>query len=294
MALPVHLLRHFVAVADCGGFSRAAAAMHVSQPAVSKAVQELEAQTGTTLVERGPGPLRLTGAGKLLAGRARELFAVERAAEEELRLLRGLERGALTVGASTTVADYHLPPLLARFHAAHPAVSLRLVNGNTHEVAELLVALDVDVAIVEGPVDDPRLESIVWRHEDMDLVAGAGHRLAARDMVGAGDLRDEVFVMREPGSGTRDVAEAALASLGVRATRIVEAGSTQAIKHMVAAGLGLTIAPLVATADLIALGRLRVLPVPRTPAFRRVLWRLRMRSRQPGAAAREFEAMLDE
>src|SRR6476469_3100316 len=129
MALNLLHLRVFAAVAEQGGFSRAAAVLRLSQPAVSKSVRELERDIGSALFERGGRTPRLTEPGTLLFARARELFTVERSAEEELRVLRGLEGGVLRIGASTTVITYLLPAYLARFRASYPDVVLRVASA---------------------------------------------------------------------------------------------------------------------------------------------------------------------
>src|SRR5437879_10083441 len=141
MSLNLHLLRLFAAVARHRGFSRAAEALHLSQPAVSKGVRDFEAQIGSRLLERGgQGGVTLTEAGGLLMRPAAALFTAERAAEEELAALRGLQRGSISVGASTTIATYQLPPFLSAFHKRYPGVELRLTSGNTRTIAELLSA----------------------------------------------------------------------------------------------------------------------------------------------------------
>src|SRR5579884_2455039 len=116
MALNLHHLRLFAAVVDHGGFTRAAQALNLSQPAISKSLNEFERQLHVELLDRGARTVQLTDAGRVLYQRARELFGVERTAEHELRELRGLRRGVLRVGASTTIATYMLPPYLGRFH----------------------------------------------------------------------------------------------------------------------------------------------------------------------------------
>src|SRR5437773_2733859 len=120
MSLNLHHLRLFAAVAQHTSFTRAAAALNLSQPAISKALGELERHLGVPLFDRTGRTVRLTEAGEALYARSRELFGIERAAEHELRELRGLERGLLRVGASTTIATYLLPPLLGAFHSGHP------------------------------------------------------------------------------------------------------------------------------------------------------------------------------
>src|SRR5215471_16304613 len=118
----LHHLRLFAAVVDHGGFTKAAAALNLSQPAISKSLKELEAELNLTLIDRSGRSIRLTDAGRALHARARELFGVERVAERELRELRGLKRGVLRIAASTTIATYMLPRYLGRFHTRHPGV----------------------------------------------------------------------------------------------------------------------------------------------------------------------------
>ncbi|HEV2641348.1 MAG TPA: LysR substrate-binding domain-containing protein, partial [Candidatus Elarobacter sp.] len=184
----LHHLRVFAAVAEHGGFSRAAAALRLSQPAVSKTVQELEREVGLPLFDRVGRTPRLTDAGSALFARARELFGVERVAEEELRALRGLERGSLRVGASTTVATYLLPPLIARFHSAHPGVRLAMTSANTRAIVRQLLERRVDVALVEGPVSHERLDVIAWREDELVVIVPPDHPLLARRRVEARDL----------------------------------------------------------------------------------------------------------
>lgn len=294
MSLNLHLFRLFAAVARHGSFSRAADALHLSQPSVSKGVRDFEAQVGSRLLERrGAGGVTLTEAGGLLMRHAAALFAAERAAEEELAALRGLHRGTLAVGASTTVATYHLPPMLGAFHKRYPAVELRLTSANTREIAELLSARELDIALVEGPVDEPGIEVRPWREEEMVLIAAPDHRLArATAPVATDALAEEIVIVRELGSGTRDVALAALEAHRIVPRSILEVGSTEAIKQIVAGGLGIAIVSAAAAADQIALGKLTVLRAQGF-AVRRTLTRLRLPARQPSAPAAAFDALLD-
>lgn len=291
MAINLHHLRVFAAVAEQRGFSRAAAALHLSQPAVSKAVRQLERQVGVPLVERAGRASHLTAAGERLAARARELFGVEATAEEELRALRGLEAGSLRVGASTTIATYLLPPILASFHDAHPAIALRLVSANTRAITRALLERRLDIALVEGPVEHPRIEARRWRSDELVVIAPPGHRLVARRKVGAHDLLTERFVVREQGSGTREVAERALSKHGVQPSIALQLGSTEAVKQAVAAGLGLAIVSRYAAADQLALGRIALLRL-RDVELGRALTELRLKGRRPSAPAAEFVVYL--
>lgn len=291
MSLNLHHLRIFTSVAEHGGFSRAAEALRLSQPAVSKSVRALERQLDTSLFDRAAQAPRLTAAGTLLFTRARELFAVERSAEEELRTLRGLEGGVLRIGASTTIATYLLSPCLAQFHAAHPGVRIHVTSANTRDVARALLGRRVDVALVEGPIDDRRLEVLPWREDELVIIGHPGHALAHRRRLDIVDLTDEPFIVRERGSGTRRVAEDALADRGVTLQIGLVLGSTEAIKQAVVAGLGLAIVSRSAIADQLALGRVAVLPVRGAP-LRRALTELRFAGRSPSAATTAFRSVL--
>lgn len=291
MPLNLHQLRVFAAVVEQGGFSRAAAALRVSQPAVSKSVHELERQVGMPLLDRSGRALRRTPAGDALYARARELFGVEQMAEEELHALRGLERGTLRVGASTTIATYFLAPYLGDFVRAHPGVTLRVASANTRAIARALVERRVDVALVEGPVRDARITVRRWREDELVVIAPPDHALAQRRRVHAAELVAYAFLVREPGSGTRVVASRALASLGVRVPVAMQLGSTEAIKQAVAAGLGLAIVSRAAARDQLALERVVEIPV-HDLAMGRPLNEIALTGRPVSAAAAAFRSFL--
>lgn len=291
MAINLHWLRVFSAVAREGGFSRAARSIHVSQPAVSRTVRLLEEHLGVTLLDRSPAGVRLTEAGEILDRHARTIFAVERAAEGELKAYRGLERGMLRIGASTTVATYMLAPLLDAFSRSHPGIDLRVTSANTHDVVALLRSYDLDVALVEGPVEAPEVESIVWRDDELVVIAGADHPMSKRRSPRAEEIVAARFLVREPGSGTRAVTETAISRAGLTLSTTIELGSTEAIKQAVAAGLGLAIVSRAAVADQVALGRLKILKVPDLVIKRRLL-RLVLAGRLPSAAAEAFDELV--
>ena len=291
MSLNLHHLRVFTAVAENGGFSRAAVVLRLSQPAVSKSVRELEREVGLSLFDRAARTPRLTDAGTLLLARANELFGVERMAEEELGSLRGLERGVLRVGASTTIATYFLPEMLARFHVRYPGVALRVLSANTRAVARRLLEGRLDIALVEGPVQHERISTIPWRQDELVVIAPATHRLVRKRNVKVEDLKDEPFILREPGSGTRVVAEAALAEHGLHPASGLQLGSTEAIKQTVAAGLGLALVSRAAAADQLALGYIAVLKMSGMTVIR-PLTELRLAGRSPSATTHAFREMM--
>jgi DNA-binding transcriptional LysR family regulator len=287
----LHHLRLFTAVVNHGGFTKAAASLHLSQPAISKSLNELERQLNLTLLERNGRSIRLTDAGQALYARARELFGVEWIAEQELREIRGLKRGVLRIGASTTIATYMLPPYLGRFHLRHPGIRIRATSANTRTVLRMLLESRADIALVEGPVSHPQVEVQPWLDDELVVISHPQHRLLSRNDVDVGMLVREQFIVREPGSGTRDVSARALALHGVRLTNTMRVGGTESIKQAVAAGLGLAIVSRAAAADQLALGKIAVLSVNGL-VIRRTLAQIKLRGRVPTASARELELLL--
>ena len=292
MSLNLHLLRMFATVVRSGSFSKAAEILNVSQPAISKGVRDFELQVGCRLLNRSPKGVMPTPEGLALSRRAEALFAVERAAEEELSALRGLHNGSLRIGASTTIATYIIPRYLGAFYRAYPGIDLHLISANTRDIADKMIEQDLDIALVEGPVDDKNLISEPWHTDVMKLIAAPDHALAtATGPIDPKRLENEVLIVREPGSGSREVVTQALVAHGVEPARTLEIGSTAAIKQVVAAGLGVSIVSIVTVKDQVQLGRLKILAL-RDMTIERTLWQLKLPGRIAVPAARAFEKML--
>jgi LysR family transcriptional regulator, transcriptional activator of the cysJI operon len=290
MEMNLHLLRIFVAVVDAGSFSRAAEALTISQPAVSKAVRELESQLETTLLDRQGRSFRPSEPGQALHTYGRSIFALEREAHETLAAFYGLERGRLTIGASTTIATYWLPPLIATFQRRHPDIEIRLISENTKQIIELLIDCQVDVALVEGPTAEPRVEKRPWFSEEMVVIsANPDSTHDAADM--AKPLCDQVWVMREPGSGSREATEALLQELGTTSPRTIEVGSNEAIVQTVSSGIGLGVVPRICARDQLRLGRIKQVDLGK-PSICRQLYRIRLPHRMVSQVAIAFEALL--
>jgi len=183
--------------------------------------------------------------------------------------------------------------VLGRFHTRHPSVRIRATSANTRSVLRLLLESRTDVALVEGPISHDAVDVVPWREDELVVIAHPDHPLAGQSDVGVEHLMRETVLVREPGSGTREVAERALALHGVRLTRTMRLGGTEAIKQGVAAGLGIAIVSRAAAADQITLGRIIVVPV-RGLQIRRWLAQLKLRQRSDSTAARELRLLLDE
>lgn len=240
-ALTLHRLELFLAVLDEGGVGRAAKARNISQPAVSEHLQGLGAHFGVPLLERHGRHVRPTSAARLLEPYARQAVGLLRGAERAAADLRGLRRGSLTIGASTTPGTYLLPAALGRFHAAHPGIALSLQISDSREIERWVAVGQVELGVIgEAPLL-PGLEAERWVQDELVLIVPRGHSFARQRAVRAPAIAGEPYIAREAGSSTRGVAERYLARLGVTLTPAMELGSTEAIREAVAAGLGVAL-----------------------------------------------------
>lgn len=292
MSLNLHLLRLFATVARTGSFSKAADVLHLSQPSISKGVRDFELQLGCNLLDRSPKGVTPTREGAALIRHAETLFAAERSAEEELRALRNLDNGSLRIGASTTIATYLIPDFLGAFHRAHPGIELYLTSANTRDIANLMLQHQIEIALVEGPVSDEGLDSEPWLTDVMEIIVSATHPFTtATSPVTLKDIAKEVLIVREMGSGSREVVMQALAASGVVPARTLEIGSTEAIKQLVAAGLGISIVSRAGIKDQVALNRLKTIAVSGLH-IERTLWKLKIPGRIDVPAAAAFERLI--
>jgi len=292
MSLNLHLVRLFTAVADAGGVAAAARARRISQPAISRAIRELERQLGVDLFERSTRRVRLTTEGAEIYRHAKEVFSAERAIEDAVAELKGVRRGTLRIGASTTIATYVLPELIAEFARQYPEIELRLSAVHTRILVEMLRRYELDVALAEAPVNDDAITVTPWRVDEMVVIAGRGHRLAKRKSIAPSELSDELFLLREPESGTRSIVVAALENARIRVRRSLSIDGTEVIKQVVAEGLGIAMVSRFAIADQLAVGKLVELQV-KGLRVRRPFNRLALRSRRPSAAASAFYALIE-
>lgn len=234
----------FKTIADKGSFSKAAETLHLSQPAVSLAIQALEQQYGTKLLQRNTRGATLTEAGKVLYDYACRLLELYEAAEQALQEYNRTPRGRLAVGASTIVGDYILPRLGGVFVNQYPEIQLTVEIANTQEIIHRLQEQALEIALVEFPVNNPGVVAQPFMEDELVVIAGPCHPWANRRRISLEELRNEPFIVREEGSGTRKLLEERLAACGTSlkdfAVRLT-LGSNQAIKEAVQAGLGVAI-----------------------------------------------------
>lgn len=254
-------LEVFVAIATTGTVGRAAARLFLTQPAASMALAELERLLDTSLFDRERGRLYLSPRGKELLPLAQEI--IERL--QELQQVAGKQQqglqGNLRVGASNTVGNYLVGDMLGSFISRHPDVALSVTVENTQEIVAGLLEHRLDIGCVEGSVHHAQLELLPWRDDALVVCAAPSHPLALRPNLAPENFQDAKWILREPGSAMRTLAEHALTTLPPGRI-LLELGQVEAIKQAVIAGLGIACLPQAATLDAVAAGRLAVLHTP--------------------------------
>ncbi len=262
-------LRIFAAVAERQHITRAAAALNLTQAAVSASIAALENQHDVKLFDRVGRNIALTETGRLFLQETRAVLARAAAAETALRDYAGLKHGRLAVHASQTIASYYLPRLIVEFRRLHPGFVIELSVGNTAQVAKAVAEGRAELGFVEGPLDAPALHVEPVAAERMAVVVPPAHPWAKGAKLTDGDLRRADWVFREEGSGTREAFLAALAERSVREEElniVLTLPSNEAVREAVAEGAGAAcLSPLVCLRALAAgaLKRADILLPPR-------------------------------
>ncbi len=250
------------AVAEAGSISRAAEGVGITQPAASLRLKRLEASLGLTLVERTTSGTRLTPEGAAVVGWAAPALAATRELLDGARLLATRRRHHLRVAASLTVAEYLLPAWLSALHASDPDIAVSLHMANSYEVEESFSRRAIDLGFVEGARVPPGLQGRTVARDELVVVVAPDHPWAHRRRpIDAAALARAELVAREPGSGTREVLERALARHGLTLAPAAEMASTTAIKTAVAHGIGVAVVGRAAIARELSEGRLVEVPV---------------------------------
>lgn len=278
-------LQVFHTVARLLSFTKAAEALHMTQPAVTFQVRQLEEHFNTRLFDRTHNRVTLTEAGRRVFDYAERIFELYGELEESVREMTGDVSGALTLGASTTIAEYMLPALLGDFKAQHPDVNVQLKVSNTEGIVSMVESNVIDLGVVEAPVSNKNLLVEVCRVDRLGVVVPPGHVLSGRSAVGIEALLEHPFVAREEGSGTREVIMEYLAAQGVGRGDLnlcLELGSSEAIKGAVEAGMGLSILSRATLSKELALGTLVYIeldpPLERPFSFVRQRQKFRLRA----------------
>ena len=236
-------LSTLLSIVELRSLSAAARAKRISQPAVTKQVQRMEAELGVALLVRGPRrQVQLTPAGERVLSFARRTLELLEVLEQDLATLKTVGQGTLSLAASTIPGEYVLPALLAAFRTKYPAMEVKMIISDTADVAAKILADEVDVGVIGSTIKRPglRLERLLG--DEIVLAVPPVHSFAQREYVTVDELRGQPLILREEGSGTRQTVESVLAAAGLSlppdgVTLIL--GSSQAILQAVAQGLGL-------------------------------------------------------
>jgi DNA-binding transcriptional LysR family regulator len=239
-----HKLRVFCAVAETKSFSKASELIHLTQPAVSLQIQAMEELYETRLFDRSGNTINLTPAGEILYKRAKEILALYAEAQQNISEITGAIKGSLSIGASSTIGNYLLPHIIAAFKKKVPQVNISLVVSNTKTITERLNAGEIDIALVEGDVSKQRFSVETLISDELVVIMSPAHPWAERRNLPAIELTKEPLILREEGSGTRQIILKHLEEHGLKLDQLKIAlvmGSTEAIKGAVEEGLGVSI-----------------------------------------------------
>jgi LysR family transcriptional regulator for metE and metH len=234
----IRQLRALAALADSGSITAAANKLHLTQPAVTLQLRNLQALAGLPLIQRKSDGMLLTDAGKEVLALCERIEAAIAACATSLDMIAGKTAGQISIGAVST-AKYFVPFAISGFLKLHPKIDVRLSIGNRQEIGNALRGYELDIAIMgRPPVDIDMDVHLIGDHPHV-IIAPTAHRLAQKHDLALADLTGETFLTREPGSGTRSLMEQLFGSAGVRPRIGMEMGSNETIKQAVIAGLGI-------------------------------------------------------
>ena len=252
-------LQVFSTVARLLSFTKAAEALHMTQPAVTFQIRQLEDYFNTRLFDRTHNRISLTTAGHLVKDYADQIISLYSEMDNEVRKLTGDVLGPLVLGASTTIGEYVIPSILGQYQNKFPDVAVRLHVANTEGVLHMVESNEIDIGIVEGPVSNKNLVSRVCWNDELVIVTPPGHALVSAGPVNVEEVVKYPFISREEGSGTREVILEYLQSAGLDMSDLnltMEFGSPESIKSAVSAGLGISILSIATLDKELELGRL--------------------------------------
>ena len=239
MHITLRQLEIFKAVAQCGRVTAAAESLFISQPAASMALSELEKHLGPLFDRHQGASMTLNDVGRALLPMACEL--VDRAKEIEQQFVEGscYEQGVLKVSASSTVGNNLMPGILGDFAQEFPGIRTELNIDNTRNIVDKLVTMEIDMAIMEGTCLHPDIDVHTWRDDELVVIAHPDHPLVRKGTVDLKELENERWILREPGSGTRELFDEAIASQLGTPTIFMSLNCAEAIKQAVADGMGI-------------------------------------------------------
>jgi DNA-binding transcriptional LysR family regulator len=289
-------LEVFLAVAESGSFSRAAEMTYLTQSTVSQHISSLESEFDLRLLDRtGKGSL-LTEAGKLLLQHARRVTAEAKEIPAVLKRFKGLEDVVLKIGGSNIPGNYMIPEIIPPFHSLNPGVTVTLLQGDTRDTLERLKREEIELAIVGGRFDEEEFEFTPLMTDSISLVVGSNHRWDRSSMISPEELVDEIFIFREPGSGTDKTVRSALDSAGIAPERLnirCYLGSNESVKQAIQSGAGVSFISRMSVSRECERGLLKMVGVEGLEILRQI-YLVRRPGRELSPAARAFETLIIE
>ncbi len=282
MHITLRQLEVFAEVLKCGSTTQASQMLSLSQSAVSAALTDLEGQLGVQLFDRVGKRLVINEHGRLLYPRA--LATLEQASEIE-QLFRE-DNGALRVYASSTIGNYSLPEIIARYRRDFPALPLELSVGNSQDVINAVADFRVDIGLIEGPCHTAEIVAEPWLEDELVVFAAPGSPLLAGNVT-LRQLAAAPWILRERGSGTREIVDYLLLAHLPEFHLVMELGNSEAIKHAVRHGMGISCLSRRVIAEQLDSGTLVEVPVP-LPPLTRTLWRIHHRQKHISNALQRF------
>ena len=226
-------LKVFYTVALRLNFTKAATELYISQPAVSKHIQELEETYKTKLFERNGSKIALTPAGEILVKHTKNIFEIYREIDFDMSSFISERQGLLRLGSSTTISQYIISPVLARFHQKQQEIKVNLLNGNTEQIENALINKEIEIGIVEGQSKNQSIKYIPFLKDELVLVCNSKNPFIKENEISLDELKKMKFITRERGSGTLEVIEYALKQVGLKISDLqieMQLGSTESIK----------------------------------------------------------------
>jgi len=254
-------LQAFHAVAKHRSFTKAADALCMTQPAVTFQIRQLEEQFNTRLFDRTNGRIALTQAGEIALAYAERILALSDELGARMKEASGQDAGPLLIGASTTIAEFLLPKIIGEFKGRHPGVVPQLSVSNSEAVQARVAERSLDVGFIEGDSHLPTLVTDVCCEDELCVVCVPSHPLARMPSVPLAALAEHAYIGRESGSGTREVIDHYLQKSGIALDVVMEAGSPEALKGLVATGLGYAIMSRATAEKEVRLGELVRVPL---------------------------------
>ena len=274
----------FLAVGTFGGFRRAAAALRVSQPAVSARIKALEESLGVALFERGRAGLALSPAGRALRPHAEQLLHALALARQAVHDLRPATGGALTIAAALSICTYLLPDVLKRFQAAHPRTLITVRSGHSKEVLEMVLAGEAELGLARS-LHHPAVETVSLRDDPLVLVSAPGGAMARRGRARLEDVAAQPLILFDRGSSDWTLSHGLFRRAGLVPNVVLEVESIEAAKRMVERGIGVAFLPQIAVVHEIRRRRLLAIAVLDAEPLSRSLDAIHPRQRPLGAEA---------